>query len=97
MAMLKKVKAGMRTSLAISSIQEIPELKKYLMMTFTEMMMSWKPRKEHARTALTKWILFKRGVAFMVSSSRNPIMRAAQNATLQGISQAGSAIVSWGI
>jgi hypothetical protein len=59
MAMLKKVKAGMRTSLEISSIQEIPELKKYLMITLIEMMMSWNPRKVHAKMALMKWILFK--------------------------------------
>jgi len=45
----QKVKAGIRTSLEISSIQEIPELKKYLMMTLIEMMMSWNPRKVHAR------------------------------------------------
>jgi hypothetical protein len=52
MARLRKVKAGMRTSLEISSIQEIPELKKYLETTFVEMMISWNPRNEHARMAL---------------------------------------------
>jgi hypothetical protein len=36
MAMLKKVKAVMSTQLEISSIQEIPEAKKYLMMTLVE-------------------------------------------------------------
>ena len=36
MAMLKKVKAVKSTQLEISSIQEIPEAKKYLMMTFVE-------------------------------------------------------------
>jgi hypothetical protein len=54
MAMLKKVKAGMRTSFEISSIQDMPELKKYLMMTLAEMMTSWKPRKAHASTALAR-------------------------------------------
>jgi hypothetical protein len=38
MAILRKVKAVMSTLLEISSIQEIPEAKKYLIMTLTEMM-----------------------------------------------------------
>jgi len=38
--MLKKVKAVMSTQLEISSIQEIPEAKKYLKMTFVEMITS---------------------------------------------------------
>jgi hypothetical protein len=40
MAILKKVNADMSTLLEISSIQEIPEAKKYLKMTLTEIMMS---------------------------------------------------------
>ena len=72
MAMLKKVKAGIRTSLEISSIQEIPELKKYLMMTLIEMMMSWNPRKVHAKMALMKWILFKKRFTLPASSRTKP-------------------------
>ena len=59
MAMLKKVKAVMRTLVEISSVQEIPELKKYLMMTLTEIIMSWKAKKMHARMALMKWMTLK--------------------------------------
>jgi hypothetical protein len=55
MAMLKKVKAVMRTLVAISSVQEIPELKKYLRMTLTEIIISWRAKKMHARMALMKW------------------------------------------
>jgi hypothetical protein len=40
MAILRKVKAVMSTLLEISSIHEIPEEKKYLIMTLTEMMTS---------------------------------------------------------
>jgi hypothetical protein len=36
MAMLRKVKAVMSTLLEISSIHEIPEAKKYLIVTFVE-------------------------------------------------------------
>ena len=54
--MLRKVKAVISTLLEISSIQEIPEAKKYLMITFVEIMTSWAARKTDARMALTKWI-----------------------------------------
>jgi hypothetical protein len=40
MAMLRKVKAVISTLLEISSIQEIPEAKKNLMMTLVEIMTS---------------------------------------------------------
>jgi hypothetical protein len=50
--MLKKVKAVMRTLDEISSVQEIPELKKYLRMTLAEIMINWKAKKMHARRAL---------------------------------------------
>ena len=65
MAMLKKVKAVMRTLVEISSVQEIPELKKYLMMTLTEIIISWKAKKMHARMALIKWIALKIFFTFM--------------------------------
>jgi hypothetical protein len=65
MAILKKVKAVMRTLVEISSVQEIPELKKYLMMTLTEIIMSWKAKKMHARMALIKWIALKIFFTFM--------------------------------
>jgi hypothetical protein len=54
MAILRKVKAVMSTFVEISSIQEIPELKPYLSMTFTEIIISWKAKKMHARMALMK-------------------------------------------
>jgi hypothetical protein len=40
MAILRKVKAVMSTLLEISSIQEIPEAKKYLRITLVEIMTS---------------------------------------------------------
>jgi hypothetical protein len=54
MAMLRKVNAVMSTLLEISSIQEIPEAKKYLIMTLTEMITSWNARQKLARMALKK-------------------------------------------
>ncbi len=65
MAMLRKVKAVISTLLEISSIQEIPEAKKYLMITFVEMMTSWAARKTEARMALTKWIRFRTSLILM--------------------------------
>jgi len=65
MAMLKKVNADMRTFVEISSVQEIPELKPYLNMTFIEIIMSWKAKKMHARMALIKWILLKMSLTFI--------------------------------
>jgi hypothetical protein len=65
MAILKKVKADMSTSFEISSIQEIPELKPYLSMTFTEIIMSWKAKQIHARMALIKWTLLKISLTFI--------------------------------
>jgi hypothetical protein len=65
MAILKKVKAVMRTFVEISSIQEIPELKPYLSMTFTEIIISWKAKKMHARMALIKWIALKTSLIFI--------------------------------
>jgi hypothetical protein len=67
MAILKKVKALMRTSFEISSIHEIPELKKYLMMTLTEMMTSRNAKKTHARKALAEWMALKTFLIFMSS------------------------------
>jgi cytochrome c oxidase subunit IV len=65
MAMLRKVKAVMRTLVEISSVQEIPELKTYLRMTLVEMMMSWKAKKIHARMALMKWMTLKTSLIFI--------------------------------
>jgi hypothetical protein len=59
MAMLRKVKAVMSTLLEISSIQEMPDAKKYLIMTLTEMIISWNARKMQARMALMKWRTLK--------------------------------------
>jgi len=64
--MLKKVKAVISTLLEISSIQEIPDAKKYLMMTFVEITTSWAARKMDARTALTKWIRLRISLNFIV-------------------------------
>jgi len=44
----------MSTLLEISSIHEIPEAKKYLMMTFVEMITTRKAKKVDARRALIK-------------------------------------------
>jgi hypothetical protein len=65
MAILRKVKAVIRTLLEISSIQEIPEAKKYLMITFVEIMTSWEARKTDARMALTKWTRFRISLIFI--------------------------------
>jgi cytochrome c oxidase subunit IV len=65
MAILRKVKAVMRTLVEISSVQEIPELKTYLRMTLVEMMMSWKAKKMHARMALMKWMTLKISLIFI--------------------------------
>jgi hypothetical protein len=65
MAILKKVNAVIRTFVEISSVQEMPELKPYLRMTLTEIIMSWKAKKMHARMALKKWILLKISVTFI--------------------------------
>jgi cytochrome c oxidase subunit IV len=63
--MLKKVKAVIRTSFEISSIQEMPELKPNLRMTLTEMMMSWNAKNADARMALMKWIRLKIPLTFI--------------------------------
>jgi hypothetical protein len=55
----------MSTFVEISSIQEIPELKPYLRMTFTEIIISWKAKKMHARMALIKWIVLKIFLTFI--------------------------------
>jgi hypothetical protein len=65
MAILRKVKAVMSTLLDISSIQEIPEAKKYLMMTFVEIMTRRNVKKRDARMALMKWIALKKPLIFM--------------------------------
>jgi hypothetical protein len=65
MAILRKVKAVMSTLLDISSIQEIPEAKKYLMMTFVEIMTRRNVKKRDARMALIKWIALKKPLVFM--------------------------------
>jgi hypothetical protein len=65
MAILRKVKAVMSTLLDISSIQEIPEAKKYLMMTFVEIMTRRNVKKRDARMALIKWIALKKPLIFM--------------------------------
>jgi hypothetical protein len=65
MAILRKVKAVMSTLLEISSIQEIPEAKKYLMMTFVEIMTRRNVKKRDARMALIKWIALKKSLVFM--------------------------------
>jgi hypothetical protein len=65
MAILKKVKAVMSTLLEISSIQEIPEAKKYLMMTFVEIMTRRNAKKRDARMALIKWIALKTSLIFI--------------------------------
>jgi len=57
--MLRKVKAVMSTLLEISSIHEIPEAKKYLIMTFVEMITTWKAKKMDARKALVKWMTLR--------------------------------------
>ena len=49
----------MSTLLEISSIQEIPEAKKYLIITFVEMITTWKAKKMHARKALVKWMTLR--------------------------------------
>jgi hypothetical protein len=65
MAILKKVKAVMSTLLEISSIHEIPEAKKYLMMTFVEIITNWNAKQIDARMALIKWILLKMSLTFI--------------------------------
>src|SRR4030042_3990177 len=65
MAILRKVKAVMSTLLDISSIQEIPEAKKYLMMTFVEIMTRRNVKKRDARMALIKWIALKKSLVFI--------------------------------
>jgi hypothetical protein len=82
MAMLRKVKAVMSTLLEISSIQEIPEAKKYLMMTFVEIMTRRNAKKRDARIALIKWIRFKISLTFIRSkilSGGNIIGRRAKD------------------
>jgi hypothetical protein len=69
MAILKKVKAVMSTLLEISSIHEIPEAKKYLMMTFVEMITTWKAKKMDARRALIKWMTLKIFIIFIGPNS----------------------------
>ena len=64
MAMLKKVNAVMSTLLEISSIHEIPEAKRYLMMTFVEMITTRKAKKMDAKMALTKWMMLKMVLIF---------------------------------
>jgi len=49
----------MSTLLEISSIHEIPDAKKYLMITFVEMTTTWKAKKMHARKALIKWMTLR--------------------------------------
>jgi hypothetical protein len=78
MAMLRKVKAVMSTLLEISSIHEIPEAKKYLMMTLVEMMTSWKARQKLARRALIKWTLLKTSLTF-ISPNLTPPANYGQN------------------
>jgi hypothetical protein len=68
MAMLKKVNAVMSTLLEISSIQEIPEAKKYLMITLVEIMTSWIAKKREAKTALRKWIRLKISLILIIES-----------------------------
>lgn len=55
----------------ISSVQEIPEAKKYLMMTFVEIMNSWKAKKMHARVALKKWTTLKTFLIFIRPHFKN--------------------------
>jgi hypothetical protein len=57
----------MSTLLEISSIQEIPEAKKYLMMTFVEMITTWKAKQAQARIALIKWMTLKIVLIFIKS------------------------------
>jgi hypothetical protein len=90
MAILRKVKAVMRTFVEISSIQEIPELKPYLSMTFTEIIMSWKAKKMHARMALMKWILLKTSLIFIRPNfppltPRNPVNYSNPNSSIQEV------------
>ena len=65
-AMLRKVKAVMSTLLEISSIHEIPEAKKYLMMTFVEIMTRRNAKKRDARMALIKWMTLKMVLIFII-------------------------------
>ncbi len=65
MAILRNVKAVISTLLEISSIQEIPEAKKYLIMTFVEMITTWNAKKRDARMALIKWITLKILIIFI--------------------------------
>jgi hypothetical protein len=65
MAMLRNVNAVMSTLLEISSIHEIPEAKKYLIMTFVEMITTWKAKKMDARKALVKWTLLRISLTFI--------------------------------
>jgi hypothetical protein len=65
MAMLKKVNAVMSTLLEISSIHEIPEAKKYLIITFVEMITTWNAKKRDARMALIKWMTLKIFIIFI--------------------------------
>jgi hypothetical protein len=65
MAILRNVKAVMSTLLEISSIHEIPEAKKYLIMTLVEMITTWKAKKMDARMALIKWMTLKIFIIFI--------------------------------
>jgi hypothetical protein len=65
MAILRNVKAVMSTLLEISSIHEIPEAKKYLMMTFIEIMTNWNAKHIDANMALIKWTALKTSLIFM--------------------------------
>jgi hypothetical protein len=66
MAILRKVKAVMSTLLEISSIHEIPEAKRYLMMTLVEIITSWNAKKMDARIALVKWMRLKIILVFIM-------------------------------